>query len=567
MNEDNNAKLEKYVQHLASDFPFFCRELWKEIGLPDLADHQEQIARWLQNGPVRRGVRAFRGASKTWVTLGYCIWRLFRDPNERVLLVSKSEKHSKDSLFMARRWIGQVAWLQHLAPDKRGGQRDSATKFDVGPAPNDRTPSFTAASITGQIVGSRATLVVGDDCETGENTLTLEQRDRLRHQVTEFENIIIPGDDIVFLGTPHHAESLYDKLADSGYIFQSWPARIPGKDGQLDDLSVDLSDLVESGDMKIGDPVWPTRFTGEELDLREASEGRSTYAMQYQMLTHLGQGLECPLRLKDFIVQPVQRDRAPMTIAWGTTNDRGGTTRLEEILSLGFGTDGFYAPIFFDEDWGSYTSTKMWIDPSGRGADKTAYAIVSHLNGFLWVKAVGGLEGGFGQNTLEGLAMQARLHNVREIYCESNFGQDMFLELFRPVLARNFAPEGDDEYPNGWGASLEGVRVHGQKEVRVITALEPPTNMHRVILDPSVAENQALQRQITRITRERNCLKHDDEVESLAMCVKMWEEVLSTDPGRGAARKRANDIEENIRKHYEAMGLASGNEPRWFQHS
>ena len=560
-------ELEKYVQRLATDFPFFAKELWDEIGLPPLADHQEQIARWLQDGPVRRGVRAFRGASKTWVTLGYCIWRLFRDPNERILLVSKSEKHSKDSLFMARRWIGQVSWLQHLAPDKRAGQRDSATKFDVGPAPNDRTPSFTAASITGQIVGSRATLVVGDDCETGENTLTLEQRDRLRHQVTEFENIIIPGHDIVFLGTPHHPESLYDKLAESGYVFQSWPSRIPGPSEKLDDLSVELQERIDAGTMNVGDPVWPNRFTTDELNLREASEGRSTFAMQYQMLTHLGQGLECPLQLQDFIVMSVQRDRAPMTVAWGKTNDRGGTTRLEEIQSLGFGTDGFYAPIFFDEDWGTYTGTKMWIDPSGRGADKTAFAIVSHLNGYLWVKAVGGLAGGFGAETLAGLAMQARLHNVREIYCESNFGQDMFIELFRPVLARHFASEGDSEYPEGWGASVEGVRVSGQKEVRIISAAEGPMNMHRVILDPSVAENQDLQRQLTRITRERNCLRHDDEVEALAMCIKQWEEVMSTDPGRGAARKKAQDMEDKVRSHYEAMGLSFGEKPRWFQHS
>ena len=564
--KNDNEAIRKYVEHLARDFEFFCQELWEDIGLPMLAEHQRQMSRWLQFGPRRRGIRAFRGASKTWVTLAYCIWRLFTNPNERVLLVSKSEKHSKDSLFMVRRWISQVQWLQHLAPDKRGGQRDSATKFDVGPSDNDRIPSFTAASIGGQIVGLRSTCVIGDDCETGENTLTLEQRDRLRHQVTEFDNIIIPGCDIIFLGTPHHPESLYDKLADSGYSFQSWPARYPTDGEDIPDLADDLVEAMNSGEVKPGDPVWGSRFTDQELLEREASEGRSTYAMQYMMLTHLGTGLDCPLKLKDFMVFPVMRDKAPMTIAWGTTNDRGGTTRLEEVTSYGLGTDGFYAPIFYDDDWANYTGTKMWIDPSGAGKDLTGYAIVSHLNGYLHVKAVGGLEGGYTNTTLEGLAMQARLHNVREIYCEDNFGQGMFLNLFQPVLARHFAPVEDDEYPEGWGATLEGYRVHGQKEIRIIQALEPVMIQHRCLLDPSVAENQELQAQLTRITRDRNCLRHDDMVESLAMCVKMWEDTMRSDPEIGAARRREQVMIDKVNSHYAAMGLSTLGKNRWFEH-
>ena len=90
---------------------------------------------------------------------------------------------------------------------------------------------------------------------------------------------------------------------------------------------------MNSGEVKPGDPVWGSRFPAQELLEREASEGRSSYAMQYMMLTHLGTGLDCPLKLKDFMVFPVMRDKAPMTIAWGTTNDRCGTTRLEEVTS------------------------------------------------------------------------------------------------------------------------------------------------------------------------------------------------------------------------------------------
>lgn len=557
--------LEAYVTKLAGDFEFFAEQLWDSIDMPDIAEHQRHIAQWLQYGPRRRGVRAFRGASKTWVTLAYCIWRLFCDPNERVMVVSKSEKHARDSLYMVRNWIGQVPWLQHLSPNKKSGHRDSSTKFDVGPSEIDRTPSFTAASITGQIQGSRSTCIIADDCETPENTMTLEQRDRLRERVKEFDNILIPGGDIIFLGTPGHMESLYTKLAESGYTFKSWPAKLPSTDEMVDDLSDELRDMLEAG-VEVGTPVWPERFTTEELLEREASEGRSTFGMQYMMLTHLGDGLQYPLVLRDFIVFPVQRNKAPLTIAWGTTNDRGGSTRCEDIPSLGFGTDGYYSPIMYDNDWTEYTGTKMWIDPSGRGADKTAYCIVSHLNGTLFVKALGGFDGGYSTQVLEGLAYQAKQHGAREIFVEDNFGQGMFRQLFEPVLQRHFAERGSEEYPDGWGATLEGVRVIGQKEVRIITSLEPVMNQKRLVLHPDVARNEELQRQLTRITRERNCLRHDDEVESLAMCVKQWEDIMNTDSARGANRKRQEWIDEKLNEQYEAMGIIARNENRWFQH-
>jgi len=559
----NQKQLEAYVGRLATDFPFFSQELWDAIEMPELAEHQRQMAVWLQEGPRRRGIRAFRGASKTWVTLAYCLWKLFCDPNERILMVSKSEKHSRQSLFMVRRWISQVPWLQHLQPDTRGGQRDSATQFDVGPAPNDRTPSFTAAAIQSQITGVRSSCIVSDDVESPTNTVSLEQRERLRELVKEYENIIIPSGDIIYLGTPHHQESLYDKLAESGYVFRAWPARLPGPEEMIRDLAPELQERLSEGD-PVGASVWPERFTETDLMEREAAEGRSTFLMQYMMVTHVGDGNQYPLRLTDLVVFPVQRDKAPLTIAWGQTNDRGGTTRCEDIRSLGFGTDGFFSPIMYDSDWSGYTGTKMWIDPSGRGADKTAYAIVGHLNGTLYVKAVGGFDGGYSAKVLEGLAYQAKLHNVREIYIEDNFGQGMFAQLFAPVLQRHFVEE-SDEYPKGWGATIDGVRVSGQKEIRIITALEPVMNQHKLVFHPDVARNEELQRQMTRITRMRHCLKHDDELEALAMCVKQWEESMATDPERGASRHREDEIERLLNEQYAAMGKTRVG-PRWFQH-
>ena len=459
---------------------------------------------------------------------------------------------------MARKWIGQVPFLQHMVPDRIAGQRDSALNFDIRQAPSDRTPSFTAASITGQITGSRATLIISDDVETTQTTLTLDMRTRLREEVKEFDNILIPGGDVVFLGTNHHVESLYTKLAgDAGYAFRSWPAQYPGGDWPAPpDLAPELQEALDRGEVQPDDSVWPSRFEITELIDRQASEGRSTYGMQYAMLQTLGDELKYPLKLQDLIVFPVQRDQAPLTIAWGKRNDRGGSTRYEEIPSLGFAGDGFYSPIMFSDDWVEYSNTFAFIDPSGKGADKTAVAIVSHLNGFLYVKAVKGFMGGFERETLEGICLACREHRVGRIHVEDNFGSSMFTALLEPVLQGMFLePDEQAEHPDGWSSGLENVRVHGQKEVRIISCLEPLANSHRLVFHPDVAHNQDLQRQWTMLTRERNCLKHDDEIDALASCCSQFLDMMNMDPDVAANNRRAQYIEDALDEHYAAFSM------------
>lgn len=463
---------------------------------------------------------------------------------------------------MARSWIDRVPWLNHLSPAKLSGARDSATQFDIATAPPDRVPSFSAYGIGGQLTGGRASLIIADDVETSQNTMTIDMRHRLREEVKEFENILIPTGDIVFLGTPHHEETLYDLLESAGYVAQSWPSRYPRPDEPVPNLSTAMADRLRSGAKKAGDCTWNERFDNDELLEREAAEGRSTYLMQYMMITRLGDGMKYPLRLRDLIVFPVARDTAPVTIAWGMSNDHGRSTRCEDIPSIGLGMDALHAPIFWDSEWAGYTGTKMWVDPSGRGADKTAYAIVSHLNGFLWVKAVGGFDGGYDPEVLDGLAFQAQQHRVNHIHVEDNFGTGMFCQLLQPSVARRKEQCKDEKWA---GASIEPVRVSGQKELRIITTLEPLLNQHRIIMHPEAAGNQSLQRQITRITRMRNCLQHDDEIDALAMCCKMWEDIMAIDPSVTADNTKLRWFKQQLQEHMESSGVvATGN--RWFKY-
>lgn len=121
------------------------------------------------------------------------------------------------------------------------------------------------------------------------------------------------------------------------------------------------------------------------------------------------------------------------------------------------------------------------------------------------------------------------------MYVEDNFGQGMMVELLQPAINR-IANDTDNAENEIWGCSIETVRVSGQKEIRIIETLEPILNQHRLIMHPKVAADKTLQRQLTRITKLRGCLDHDDRIEALAMACKMWKQDMAHDPDIAAQK-------------------------------
>lgn len=557
----------EYLQQLHDDPVLFLEDLWRSVGLPEPEPIQKQMILWMAHGPNRLGILAFRGASKTWVAIAYALWLLFRDPNERIKFISRSQQHAKDSLYMARKWLDAAPYLHFLKPDsKNRGQRDSALQFDVGPAPDDRTPSFGAVGIEGQITGTRATRIFPDDIETPRNTATPERRQTLWKLSKEFDNMIVPGGQTVFLGTPHNEETIYVELRKRGYAFQVWPARYPTLDEPVADLAEPLEKDLAEGRAKRGDPTCPTRFPEAELAAREKAQGYSTWLMQWMCISSFGDETLYPLKLRDLMVFNCQRDRAPVFMAWGVKNEAGASTLMDEIPCCGFGNDALYGPIAYEREWQPYTGVKMWIDPAGgtKHGDKTGYAIVGHLNGLLYALAVGGIPGGASTENLSALAKLALEWKVRQIFVEDLGGYGMLADALGPILRRFFTEPSKDD-PTGWACSIEPQRVTGQKEVRIIESLEPVTRGHRLVVNEPVARNQKLQHQLTHITRRRDWLKHEDELESLAMCVRQWRLALSLDPEQAAERSKRDAMDQQVKDHLALAGVSDGG-PRWFAH-
>jgi hypothetical protein len=547
------------LTRLHDDYLFFVAELWRETGLDKLAPLgtiEFDILDWVANGPPHRGVLAPRGIGKTtWGSAALACYALFVDPEAKVVLVSKSEGHAKKIVSLIRSWMNTVTFLKFLAPRHEKPTRfwrDNTDMFDCGPSKPSKDASVTAFGITGQLAGPRASLVIGDDVEAPGNTKTPDAREELDNSVKEFASIASYGSrEIVYFGTYHHEQSLYLKLEERGYHMRTWPLLYPEPKDAILNLAPTLRKNLDDATHKPGDIVFDHRIDSEYVEEKRA-EGRVHFAMQQMLISNLGDETLYPLRIKDLIVFNVHRDIAPIAIAWGTTNDKGRGTKIEDIPCHGLDGDGVFGPIFYDDEWAPYARTAMWIDPAkGKiGGDKIGYAVIAQARGTLWIKACNGLRGRETAQNLQKLGEIARLHRATEIHVEDFSLQTFFAQLLEPVVNRLILRPGEhDEYPDGWAASVLCTRPplpQSQKELRIIGSLDPVMAQHRLVIDPTVINNEELQRQLTRITRQRDCLTHDDEIDALANCVALFEDDLRTDPEKAAIRERERRIDEEL---------------------
>lgn len=543
------------ISRLFSDFTVYLNELWIDRKLDRVAPLSElelDIAAFASGAPGherRRGVLAYRGIGKTHiVSAGLTGFRHARDPNRKVLIVSKAEKEAKKTCGLVREWYDQVWFLRHLAP--RPGQKDASTYFECGPAGEDRQPSLSVVGIDGQLEGNRAHSIFPDDVETKANTRTIEAREELRRMCREFKNILYPYRsfedggpidpvEIVHVGTPKHEETLFLDLIKIGYDFRGYPIALPRPDQKVINLAPILAARLADGQSRPGDPTTPLRFPEPEIIERRA-EGLIDFSMESMLIADLGEGSRYPLRLADAIVMDVARDIAPTQTVYGA-RDNNGSTALDdpELAHDGFQGSRLHRPAFIGKDFAPYHGTKAFIDPAGRGDDRTGLSIVANLHGTLFVKAVLGLEGGAGPDKLAAIALACRTHNARDILVEDNIDVfNTYTELLEVEVRKLFLDPGQDPaFPDGWKASVERRRSTGQKELRIIAAIEPVLSAHRLVFDRSCFIDQPgdrdidrLSYQLSRLTRERNALREDGKLDSLASCIKEWQHALSQNP-------------------------------------
>lgn len=533
---------EEQIAKAKEDFRIFIYMVWKMISLPDPTPIQYDIAHTLQNLPNDRFIiEGFRGVAKSFITCAYAVWTLWRDPQKKVEIVSASKDRADANAIFIKRIIYTLPFLAHLKA--RPDQRDQQNLFDVGPAVPDISPSIKSVGISGQLTGSRADLLIADDVEVANNSGTQTQRDKLNEAVKEFDAIIKPKGQIVYLGTPQNEMSLYNELQQRGYKCRIWtvlyPESLSEREFYGDRLAKIIADKYDNNpELYAGKPTDPRRFDEEEIYKRRLSYGKAGFALQFMLNTNLSDQEKYPLKVQDLMIANLSLDEA--NLKWYWSNDR--QLRINDLPCVALKGDYFYEPQGRSNEVFEYTGTVMAVDPSGRGKDETSYAVVKYLNGYLFVLEVGGTREGYSDSTLRQLANKAKIYGVNEIVVEGNFGDGMFSQLFKPVL--------NDIHP----CSVTEVKNYAQKEARIIDTLEPVMMRHKLIIhkqviidDYQVYENApaySLIYQMTRLSRDRGALAHDDRLDALCMAVAYWLAVMDRDEEIGMQEQIEAKLEQ-----------------------
>ena len=114
--------------------------------------------------------------------------------------------------------------------------------------------------------------------------------------------------------------------------------------------------------------------------------------------------------------------------------------------------------------------------------------------------------------------------------------------------------------------TIEEVRHSKQKELRIIDTLEPVMNQHRLVVSQEIIKedfkldpDHQLFKQMTRITKDKGAIKHDDAIDALSIAVAYWTERMDRDQELSFNEHKNDLLKVELDKFMES---AVGQKPR-----
>lgn len=158
-------------------------------------------------------LQVFRGVGKSTLLGVYNAWCYYIDPTYRILHQGDQDKTahktSRDTKYILQ---NHPLTRDNIGQDISG----EVSFFSVAGHDDPRNPSMQAAGILTNITSSRADEIQNDDVEVPKNVGTPENREKLRHRLSEQVHIAVPGAKKLFIGTPHSHNSIYVDQLEKG---------------------------------------------------------------------------------------------------------------------------------------------------------------------------------------------------------------------------------------------------------------------------------------------------------------------------------------------------------------
>lgn len=217
-----------------------------------------------------------RGFGKSTVgDVDYCITKILRDPNIRIMIGSKTQTQAEAFLKEIRTHFEQNVDLIRIFGDWKKSKDNvwNDREFTV----NRRTiikkeGTVTALGASGAVISKHFDIIIGDDLVGLENARTERQRANLKEWFySSLRPTLEPDGEIHILGTRYNPLDLYEDLIKSGNYAVNIQQAISVVDGKECSL-------------------WEDKFTLDRLKQIRAESGKIIFNMQYQNDTELAKG-------------------------------------------------------------------------------------------------------------------------------------------------------------------------------------------------------------------------------------------------------------------------------------
>ena len=218
-----------------------------------------------------------RGFGKSTVgDVDYCITKILRDPNIRIMIGSKTQTQAEAFLKEVRTHFEQNVDLIRIFGDWKKSKDNvwNYREFTV----NRRTvikkeATLTALGASGAVISKHFNIIIGDDLVGLENARTERQRANLKEWFySSLFPTLEPDGEIHILGTRYNPLDLYEDLIKSR------------------DYKVNIQRAITTGADGVKRSLWESKFTLERLEEILKQSGRIIFNMQYQNDTELAKG-------------------------------------------------------------------------------------------------------------------------------------------------------------------------------------------------------------------------------------------------------------------------------------
>ena len=186
--------------------------IWARLKGWDVPDFHLTMCDWLEHRGRAGVMKVFRGAAKSTILALYQAWKIRQDPRWRFIDRSADDGTARKLSADTKNVLQLHPLCRGLIKGKLGVER-----FSVIGNTDPRNASVTAYGIMSNATSSRADEIINDDCEVPKNIASIETRENLRERLGEETHIIVPGGKILYVGTDHTHNSIYDEKIKNGY--------------------------------------------------------------------------------------------------------------------------------------------------------------------------------------------------------------------------------------------------------------------------------------------------------------------------------------------------------------